>query len=277
MKSAWRILIVLVLVWCIARTAVYLLPGDPAEFLVHESLVQMDPSMLRQKMNLDLSPAERLLSLPRNQSLTRPETAFFLIRNATLKTLILAFLSVVFALPMTFFLLFRQFTRNGRAALPGWLALVLASAPVYVTGPLLLWFLPLPNPLLPAFVLALHLTSVWYRALSARLGRILPVSSVSGARALGFSEPRVFLRNLLAPALGTFMVFFGSQLGTLLNGSLLVEVLFQWNGLGNLLAESVLSRDYPLIELGIMVAAFLSLTSQQLGYAAQEWWDPTVK
>jgi peptide/nickel transport system permease protein len=62
-----------------------------------------------------------------------------------------------------------------------------------------------------------------------------------------------------------------------LNGSLLVEVLFQWNGLGSLLAESVLSRDYPLIELGIMVAAFFSLIAQQMGYAAQQWWDPTIK
>jgi peptide/nickel transport system permease protein len=153
----------------------------------------------------------------------------------------------------------------------------LASAPVYVSGPLLLWLIPLPNPFLPALVLALHLTAVWYRALSVRLKQILPTSSVAGARALGFVEFHVFLRNLLAPALGSFLVFFGSQLGTLLNGSLLVEVLFQWNGIGSLLAESVLSRDYPLIEVAIMVAAFFSLTAQQLGYAAQEWWDPTLR
>jgi peptide/nickel transport system permease protein len=181
------------------------------------------------------------------------------------------------AVPITFGLLFLRFLGQGHSFLPKWLSLILASAPVYVSGPLMLWLLPLPNPFLPAGVLALHLTAVWYRALSVRLEQLLPKSSVAGARALGFDELHVFSKNLLAPALGSFLVYFGSQIGTLLNGSLLVEVLFQWNGLGSLLAESVLSRDYPLIELGIMVAAFFSLIAQQMGYAAQQWWDPTIK
>lgn len=276
MKSACRILLVFVLVWCIARTAIFMLPGDPAEFLIHDSLVQIDPSLLRQKMDLDGSPWSRLLSLPESQSLIRSENAVFLVKNALIHTGILGALSVVFAIPVTFLLLFLDFRRSGGSRLSECVSVVLASAPVFVTGPILLWLLPVPNPTLPALVLALHLTAVWYRALSVRIRQLLPLSSVPGARALGFGELRVFSKNLLAPALGTFLVFFGSQLGTLLNGSLLVEVLFQWNGLGYLLAEAVLSRDYPLIEIGIMTAAFLSLGTQQLGYAAQRWWDPTL-
>jgi peptide/nickel transport system permease protein len=277
MKSFGRILLVFLLVWCAARTAVFLLPGDPVDFLVHDSLVQVDPALLRSRMDLDGSPWSRLFSLPRNQSLIRSETAAVLMKSAVLHTGVLGLLSVLLAIPLTFLLLFLDFRRNGESTISAWASITLASAPVFVTGPILLWLLPIPNPILPALVLALHLTAVWHRALSARIRQLLPSSSVPGARALGFGEIRVFYKNLLAPALGTFLVFFGSQVGTLLNGSLLVEILFHWNGLGNLIAESVLSRDYPLIEIGIMVAAFFSLLAQQLGYAAQKWWDPTVK
>jgi len=185
-------------------------------------------------------------------------------------------LTLALALPLTFLSLFLSFLRGPGGAITHFLILLFASLPVFIAGPLFLRLTPLPNPILPALVLALHLTAFWHRTLSKQLERALPSSSVSGARALGFRELTVFRKSLLAPALGTFIAFFGTQLGVLLNGSLLVEVLFQWHGIGSLLAEAVLSRDYPVIEVTLMAVALITLLTQQLGYSLQARWDPRI-
>jgi peptide/nickel transport system permease protein len=288
MKRGLRPLLVFALVWCVSRTAVYLLPGDPAEYLVHEALVEISPSSLREKMDLDRRPLERLLTVPGGRSLVRNEPARTLLARAALRSAILTLLTLAISIPLVFAGLFTGFGAGPLRDFPARATFVLASVPVLVLGPLLLRSLPLANPLLlrslplanpllPALVLALHLTALWHRALSKQLSRALPSSSVPGARALGFQEWRVFHRSLLAPSLGGFLAFFGTQLGVLLNGSLLVETLFQWHGLGSLLADSVLSRDYPVIELSILLIALLTLLAQELGYALQRLWDPRIR
>ncbi|NDG84930.1 MAG: ABC transporter permease subunit [Proteobacteria bacterium] len=276
MKTGFRPLLVFALVWCVSRSAVYLLPGDPAEYLVHESLVEISPSSLREKMDLDRSPLARILSIPKNRSLIRNESAQTLLGRAATRSAILALLTLAISIPLTFGGLFIDFGTGPLRALSRFAGFMLASVPVLVLGPLLLRTLPLANPLMPAFVLALHLAAFWHRALSKQLVRALPASSVPGARAIGFPEWRVFYRNLLAPSLGGFLAFFGTQLGVLLNGSLLVETLFQWHGLGSLLADSVLSRDYPVIELSLLLIALLTLLAQHLGYVLQRRWDPRI-
>ena len=94
---------------------------------------------------------------------------------------------------------------------------------------------------------------------------------------MGFQEFRVFLLGALAPNLGGFMAYFGTQIGNLLNGSLIVETVFQWNGMGSLIATAVLSRDYPLIEASLACVTLITLITQQIGYQLQAWWDPKVR
>jgi peptide/nickel transport system permease protein len=277
MKGLFRGLLVFSLIWILARSAIYLLPGDPAEFLVHESLVNIDADELRKRMNLDRTPWERIFSLPASRSLIRDEGTPALLSHAWTRTAALAVLSLGISLPLTFGLLFFHFLGGIRRSASNVISLILASVPILVLGPLFLLFLPAPNPLLPALTLALHLSGFWYRTLSRRLEREVLLGSVGGARALGFPEIRVFARNLLAPSLGGFILFFGTQLGFLLNGSILVETLFQWNGIGSLLSEAILSRDYPVLEAGMTSAAFLTLATQQAGYAFQSWWDPRIQ
>ncbi|MBU6153036.1 MAG: ABC transporter permease [Bdellovibrionales bacterium] len=276
MKGFYRGIIVFSLIWIVARSAIYLLPGDPAEFLVHEALVKVDVEELREKMDLKDSPVSRIFSLPAPNSLIRNEKTFDLLSRAWKHTGILTALSLWISLPLTFGLLFFHFQGGKRRTLANTISLILASIPILVLGPTLLRILPAQNPFLPALTLALHLTGFWYRTLARRLEKQLPLSSVDGARALGFPEIRIFSRNLLAPTLGGFIAFFGAQLGFLLNGSILVETLYQWNGIGSLLADAILSRDYPVLEAGMMSAALFTLIAQQTGYAFQSWWDPRI-
>jgi ABC-type dipeptide/oligopeptide/nickel transport system permease component len=277
MRTLSRILLVATLVWCCSRLIVYLLPGDPADFLVHESLVRIDAETLRKKMDLTQGPLHRILAWPSGESLIRGTPVGPLLGSAFVRSAFLVLLTLAVSIPAALTLSYLHF-RNARAR--QWaqiLSLLSASLPLFVLGPLLLRHLSLPNPWLPAFTLSLHLAGFWYRAIAKKLDGFLPRSPVPGARALGFPERRVFARALLAPVLGSLLAYFGTQLGTLLNGSLIVETVFQWKGLGSLLAESILSRDYPVIELCLMLTTFLTLISQQLGLGLQARWEPRIE
>lgn len=274
MRALLRILSVCVLVWAVSRTVVYLLPGDPVDFLVHESLVRVDPVELRARMDLDGSPWDRIFSKPSGKSLVKDSPLSVLLVDSLGKSGILALLTLMLSIPWALVFAFFHFRHPSMRRFTHGFSIFSASLPLFVIGPLLLRHLPLPNPWLPALALSFHLSGFWYRAISKKLDGFLPRSPVAGARALGFPETRVFLRALLAPVLGSLLLYFGTQLGTLLNGSLIVEVLFQWRGLGSLLADSILSRDYPVIEACILVATLLTLISQQLGIWLQNLWEP---
>jgi peptide/nickel transport system permease protein len=274
MRAMLRILLVSSLVWGVSRSVVYLLPGDPVDYLVHESLVRIDPAELRAKMDLTGSPWDRIFSVPSMQSLVRQLPLGTLLFQAVQRSGSLTFLTLVLSIPWAIGLAYFHFRYPASRRFTQGFSLLSASLPLFVIGPILLRNLTLPNPWLPALTLSFHLSGFWYRAVSRKLDGFLPRSPVAGARALGFPEDRVFFRALLAPVSGSLLLYFGTQLGTLLNGSLIVEVLFQWKGIGSLLAESILSRDYPVIEACLLVATLLTLLSQQLGIWLQNLWEP---
>jgi peptide/nickel transport system permease protein len=70
---------------------------------------------------------------------------------------------------------------------------------------------------------------------------------VTTARAKGQSERLVLWRHVLKNALIVIITVVGLELGTLLSGSIIVETVFVWPGMGSLLIEGLQSRDYPLI------------------------------
>jgi len=80
---------------------------------------------------------------------------------------------------------------------------------------------------------------------------------VRTARAKGLSERRVVLRHALANALLPVVTLMGIQLGYLLGGSILVETVFAWPGLGLQLYEAIGSRDLPLVQGGVLFVAFV--------------------
>ena len=277
MKALARILLVFCLVWGVSRSAIYFLPGSPAEYLVHESLVQINEETLKKKMDLDAGPVHRIFSFPKNESLIKKDVASHLLSEALKKSFLLTLLTLFFTFTFSGFLLYFSFIKRRGKSISHFISIFFASLPLFVAGPILLRVSSLPNPILPAFVLSIHLTAFWYRALQKKIDSYFPQSSVAGARARGKAESTLFFKDLLAPTLGSFFSYFGTQIGIILNGSLLVEIIFQWNGIGSLLADSVLSRDYPVIELCLITITLITLLSQQLGYYLQSFWEPKLR
>jgi len=284
MKNVARLIVVFALVWFAARSAVYLLPGNPADFLVHESLVQIPAEVLRQKMQLDQSVWHRLFSLPGTVSLISKQNSWSLVGEGLMKSLTLAALTLVLSACFSVFLLYMSFMSKRWKKFSESFSLTLASMPLFVFSPILLlvfsfrlgWFPVAQNPLLPAFALSFYLTGFWFRTLSRKMEAYLPQSAASGARARGLSESRVFFGYVFYPSLGSFMGFLGTQIGILLNGSIIVEIIFQWRGLGSILSDAVMSRDYPVIEICLILVTWITLLSQQLGYILQRKMEPRL-
>jgi peptide/nickel transport system permease protein len=90
----------------------------------------------------------------------------------------------------------------------------------------------------------------------ASMLEVLGLDFVRTARAKGLSRVTVLLRHAARNALLPIVTLLGLQFGTVLGGSIVVETVFSWPGLGALMLDSVSSRNYPVV-LGILVLGSL--------------------
>lgn len=107
---------------------------------------------------------------------------------------------------------------------------------------------------LPAATLSLFFISIYARLTRSAMLEVYELDYVRTARAKGISELRVVLRHILRNALLPVLTLTGLQLGALLGGSIVVETVFAWPGLGRLAFEAVFQRDINLL-LGIFLCS----------------------
>lgn len=111
------------------------------------------------------------------------------------------------------------------------------------------------NVLLPALVLCVPLIALFLAQVRDGLGLALHEEFVQVARAKGLSERVVTLRHALRAALNPLITIFGYSLGGLVGGSVIVETVLGWPGLGQLSVMAVRSRDVPLLMGVVLVTA----------------------
>jgi peptide/nickel transport system permease protein len=104
--------------------------------------------------------------------------------------------------------------------------------------------------LLPALTLGLFYLAVYARLTRATMLEVADQDFVKTARAKGVPEGRIIRAHVLRNALLPVITFAGIQAGQLIGGSILVETVFAWPGIGRLAFEALLSRDYPVL-LGV--------------------------
>jgi peptide/nickel transport system permease protein len=109
-----------------------------------------------------------------------------------------------------------------------------------------LWHLMLPTVTLGLFYLALYT-----RLTRASMLEVLGQDFILVARAKGLSEQRVIYQHALRNAVLGVTTMAGMQIGQIVGGSVVVETIFAWPGMGRLLFEAVFQRDYPVL-LGIL-------------------------
>ena len=106
---------------------------------------------------------------------------------------------------------------------------------------------------LPAFTLGTGVAAVMARFTRSAFVEITAEDYVRTARAKGVPEWSVILKHTLRNALIPVVTLIGLEFGFLLGGSIVVETVFSWPGLGRLLIDSVSFRDYPVLQAEILL------------------------
>jgi peptide/nickel transport system permease protein len=115
----------------------------------------------------------------------------------------------------------------------------------------------LHHMILPALALALPFAALVARILKTSLAEAEDQDYAQIARARGFSRPEILLREVLPNALIPAVALGGVQVTLLLGGTVLVERIFSYEGIGNMAIDAVINRDFPLIQGLILTFATL--------------------
>ena len=130
---------------------------------------------------------------------------------------------------------------------------------------------------LPAVTLGLSLAAVTMRMTRSSMLEVLGQDYIRTARAKGLTEGAVVVRHGLRNALIPVVTVVGIQVGSLLGGTVVIEQVFSWPGLGSQLVSSIQDRDYPMVQgLTVFLAFFFVVVSLvvDIGY---RYLDPRVR
>ena len=130
---------------------------------------------------------------------------------------------------------------------------------------------------LPAFILVLCETAVIVRHVRASVIEVLGAPYVQAARGFGTTRTRLLFRHVLPVAANPAISLLGFSLAGLLSGSLMVEVVCGWPGLGPLILEATLSRDLYLVIGGIMFSALFMIGGNLIADMMLLVFDPRIR
>lgn len=106
--------------------------------------------------------------------------------------------------------------------------------------------------ILPAVTLGLFYTAVYTRLTRASMLEMMGLDFVKTARAKGVPQSRIIRRHVLRNAILPVFTFAGMQAGQLVGGAILTETVFAWPGIGRLMFDALMQRDYPVL-LGVFL------------------------
>ena len=131
--------------------------------------------------------------------------------------------------------------------------------------------------ILPTLALGLFYAAIYARVMRSSMLEVAQLDFVRTARAKGLSRNKVTIHHVLRNALLPVVTILGVQMGTVLAGSVVIESVFSWPGVGSLLFDSVSSRNYPVV-LGIMVLGSLVVIAANIAVdLIYMWLDPRIE
>jgi peptide/nickel transport system permease protein len=139
------------------------------------------------------------------------------------------------------------------------------------------WVDNLRHLALPALALALVRTSVFMRYTRASMLEVINDDYVRTARAKGMSETVVIVRHILRNALIPVITIIGINLTVLFAGSVIIETIFQWPGIGMMFINAIALRDSPVIMGYVLVSAFVVLLANLVTDVTYSWADPRIR
>lgn len=150
-------------------------------------------------------------------------------------------------------------------------ALKLKLVPVVATGN------GIQKLILPALTLAFSMVAKYTRQVRTAVLEELSQDYVIGARARGLSEKTILWRHVFPNALLPLVTMLGLSLGSLLGGTAVVEVIFSYQGLGNLAVTAITALDYPLVQGFVLWIALIYMVVNLVVDISYEFLDPRIR
>lgn len=130
---------------------------------------------------------------------------------------------------------------------------------------------------LPAVSLGLLSAAGFMRLTRSGMIDVMNTDFIRTARAKGLNERTVIIRHALRHAMIPVATILGLELGTLIAGSVIIEVVFSWPGLGRLMIESILKDDFPTVQAGVAVIALSIAMGNLLVDISYRFIDPRIQ
>ena len=297
-----RLLLTIPVVWIVVTLVfalVHLVPGDPVAQMLGEGAAVTEVERLRQELGLDRPILDQYVSYMSGifrgdlgVSFRNQETVFESVAQrypATIQLAVAAIvLSFLIAVPLGVLAAVRRGSIADRSI--GAFTLVGLSLPNFVLGPLMillfsigLGWLPvsgresLAHLILPALTMGGVMAAITTRMVRSSMLEEIHQDYVRTARAKGLSEGRVLFRHALQNGLIPVLTVMGLQFGNLLTGAIIIETIFSWPGLGQLLFQAISARDYPLVQGCILAIALTYIVVNRLTDVIYSLVDPRIR
>ncbi|MEP6558973.1 MAG: glutathione ABC transporter permease GsiC [Burkholderiales bacterium] len=299
LKRLFGLLPTLLIVGVLVFLFVHLLPGDPARLAAGPNADLETVQLVRQDLGLDKSLPQQFVRFFGNMlqgdfgtSIRTKRSVASEIGERMFPTLMLTITSMVWA--VIFGMGIGIVSAVYRNQWPDRVGMTLAvsgiSFPAFALGMLLmqifsvkLGWLPTIGAdswrhyVLPSITLGAAVAAVMARFTRASFIEVIQEDFVRTARAKGVPEKIVLFKHCLRNALIPVVTMMGLQFGFLLGGSIVVEAVFNWPGLGRLLVDSVNTRDYPVIQVLVLLFSLEFLLINLLVDVLYGFINPTIR
>jgi peptide/nickel transport system permease protein len=259
-----------------------MVPGDPVALMLGDYATKQEITQMRQDLNLDKPITEQYLLYMDNlfhgsigMSLYYQKPVLTIVLQRFVYTLVLALFAMMLALfisiPLGVWSAYKQGTWLDKIiagisilgiSLPNfWIAIILIL--IFSIKLNLLPVAGAQSPfsiLLPGLTLAIGMSAITIRMIRANMITALRHESFTANLAKGISMRRTLFVHALKATLIPVITLVGMQFGLLLSGAIITETVFSWPGMGRLLVESVMTRDYPLLSGTVLVIALVYVT-----------------
>ncbi|AOT72481.1 ABC transporter permease [Geosporobacter ferrireducens] len=281
-KSVVLFLITLVGITMLSFALAYLSPSDPAEILLTENGIAPSEALLektREELGLNrpiyvqyatwlvnFFKGDMGISIKSNRPVSYE--LFKALPYTLMLTIASMLLTILIAIPLGIACAKYQNSRFDRVV--QMTAYVLLSFPIFFTSLILMYILSLKLKMLPAIsggsmkglimpslALSFNMIVVYVRQIRAVVLREMKNDYVVGLWARGVTERNIFWVHILKNALTPIVTLTGMSLGVLLGGTIIVESIFNWPGIGKLAVEAIKHRDYPIIQGYVAWMAFI--------------------
>lgn len=275
------------------------LPGDPVQGMVGERASEQTIERIRKQIGEDRSFAGQYFGyvslLARGEfgeSLYSGRDVLSDIKAKFPNTLALALASMLLAVPLGlalgFTAAYRRGTRTDRLITT--ISVLGISMPVFWIGLLLMlvasfWLRLLPPSgtgdirfiVLPAITLSLPAIATITRVTRTSVIDVMGMPYVNTARSKGLSPARVTLVHILKNAMIPIVTVIGLDFGSYLNGAVLTETIFGWDGIGRFAMDGIIKRDYPVV-IGAIIAGTVAFVLVNLIVdLTYQFLDPRVR